>query len=319
MGNIIDDVMNPNNSRFASSNGAQQKKFKFQVYYRMLRELALNRYKWDGVPDEIDHQFIEKMLMYNSNCIFSYDSDFGYIALPGTPTAAIDLYGRPLAYTVFSINQRFNKVLSTDDCVVIWPNMLRRSDLDVIEMYSMILSEVSQTIDINTLQLRNPIVMSGPRRQQKTMQKMLEQVEGGAFSYIENDAMTDNIEVKAFQTEMHPDNLVKTQLYKQKAWNECMTYLGINNANQDKAERLVVDEVSANDSQVVTYRLSGIKARKMACEQINDMYGLNMSVEWNSDIDAMADMQVFNEINEGDDGEDKKEGDSGGEDDPAIA
>lgn len=301
MGNIIDAFTNPDFDVFAMNKGMTQKTVKYRVYYRMLRELALNRFKWEGVPEEIDQQFIEKCLLYNSNCIFAYTDDYGYVALPGTGASMIDLYGNFMAFTVMSLNNRFNRVMTTDECVPIWPNMLRQSDLDVIQLYAGVLSEVAQTIDINTLQLRNPVVLTGPQRQRKTMEKMLEQVKNGAFSYIENDVMADNIEVKAFNTEMHPDSLVKTQLYKQKAWNECMTYLGINNANQDKAERLVSDEVSANDSQVVTYRLSGIKARKLACESINEMFGLNVSVEWNSDIDALADMRVFNDVEDGGD------------------
>lgn len=312
MTNIIDDMMNPNRSPFTVSESLQDKNFKFRVYFRMLSELALNRFKWSGIPDEIDSQITEKNLLFSGNSIFFKDPDIGYIMLPGTQSGAIDLYGNALAYTVIAYNNRYNNVISADRCVVIWPNMLRRSDIDVITMYSRILSEVSQTIDINTLQLRNPMVLTGPARQKKNMENMLDQVKRGAFAYIENDAMRDSVEVKAFQTEMHPDNLVKTQLYKQKAWNECMTYLGINNANQDKAERLVSDEVSANDSQIMTYRLSGIQARKQACERIADMFGVDMSVEWNNDVDAMADMAANNAVNGG-------EGNNGGDENTPIA
>ena len=69
-----------------------------------------------------------------------------------------------------------------------------------------------------------------------------------------------------------------------------MTFLGINNANQDKKERLVVAEVSANDSEIMMARKIALDSRQLACEQINKKYGLNVSVEWNVDVDKMAEM-----------------------------
>ena len=62
-----------------------------------------------------------------------------------------------------------------------------------------------------------------------------------------------------------------------------MTYLGINNSNQEKRERLVEDEVSANNDQVNAFRNIALNARKQACEEINKMFGLNVDVEWNLD------------------------------------
>jgi hypothetical protein len=58
-----------------------------------------------------------------------------------------------------------------------------------------------------------------------------------------------------------------------------MTFMGINNANMDKRERLVDDEVRANNEQVeMSYQIM-LKAREMACEKINKLFGTNISVE----------------------------------------
>ena len=58
-----------------------------------------------------------------------------------------------------------------------------------------------------------------------------------------------------------------------------MNYLGINNANQDKRERLVADEVSANDEQVDVCANVFLKARQECCEKINKRFNLNISVK----------------------------------------
>jgi hypothetical protein len=51
-----------------------------------------------------------------------------------------------------------------------------------------------------------------------------------------------------------------------------MTLLGINNANQDKKERLVAAEVSGNDDMVSAIRATNLNARRMACDAINEMW-----------------------------------------------
>jgi hypothetical protein len=94
--------------------------------------------------------------------------------------------------------------------------------------------------------------------------------------------------VQALDVGAHPETLPKLLETKSKTWNECMGLLGLNNANQDKKERLVTDEVSANDEQVMASRNIHLKARKAAADKINKMFGLNISVKF----DPMADTTI---------------------------
>src|SRR5690606_31619781 len=84
----------------------------------------------------------------------------------------------------------------------------------------------------------------------------------------------------------NPDHIEKLSIVRARLWNECMGLLGINNSNQDKKERLVSDEVKANDDQVSSSRRVNLNARQDAAEHINSVYGLNISVDYYSEIDA---------------------------------
>jgi hypothetical protein len=101
--------------------------------------------------------------------------------------------------------------------------------------------------------------------------------------------------VQALQTGVHfvADKLMA---YKHNLWNEAMTFLGIGNAKQDKKERLVEAEVSANDEQIQSSRYVMLRARQEACEKINDMFGLNISVDFKLNIDNKVE-----EVEENDD------------------
>jgi len=66
---------------------------------------------------------------------------------------------------------------------------------------------------------------------------------------------------------------------KHDIWNDALSFLGIDNANTDKRERLVKDEVNANNSFVDFNALYMLQAREIACKEINVMFGCNVSVK----------------------------------------
>lgn len=307
----VDNVFNPSGAKTTESMSKDISYIDVRMYENMLMELAMNRFKWHGIPEEIEPTIIEKSLLANGLCIFFDDVNYGpYVALPGTPGAGLDIYANPNSYTVTSLGGGFTRTISKTDCVPIWPNTLRFSDKLLIRNYALILTEISVTIRTNTIQMRTPFVASAPESQRMSVANAVRQVmEGSPVLFLDSDFQDMNT-IQVFNTSMHPNIILNSQLYKQKAWNECMTYLGINNANQEKPERLVADEVSANDSQVVMNRISGLSARKRAADAINSKYGLSVSVEWNSDIDAMADMVLMADVDNGTDSE-KEDTDDG--------
>lgn len=73
---------------------------------------------------------------------------------------------------------------------------------------------------------------------------------------------------------------------RNRVWNECMTLLGIENSNQDKKERQLVDEINANDDQVNYMRAVNLNARQAAAEAINKMFNLSVSVDYDRDIEG---------------------------------
>ena len=76
------------------------------------------------------------------------------------------------------------------------------------------------------------------------------------------------------------------KLYQLKTqyWNEALTYLGISNLNMQKKERLVSDEVSRSQGGVIASRYSRLEARRQAAQKINDMFGLNIEVDYREDF-----------------------------------
>ena len=99
----------------------------------------------------------------------------------------------------------------------------------------------------------------------------------------------------------------KLEDHKHEIWNEALTFLGINNANTDKKERLITSEVESNDDLINYYLNCFYKTRKDACDRINKKYGLNIEISLNKDVLDLLNLDENEIINF------QKEGDEDGE------
>ena len=125
----------------------------------------------------------------------------------------------------------------------------------------------------------------------------------GNEPFIFGDKSLDLDGVKVLNTNA-PFIADKLQVLKRQIWNEALTYIGIENANSEKRERLVTDEVTSNLGGVYAQRLTRLNARKQACKQINDMFGLDIDVKFRSEIEnVMTDDEYMEEIERGEENE----------------
>ena len=58
------------------------------------------------------------------------------------------------------------------------------------------------------------------------------------------------------------------------------TDIGIPNANTDKRERLITDEVNANNVETATRCELWLEELKKGCEKVKTMFDVDISVDW---------------------------------------
>lgn len=269
-----------------------------RVYMRRLREMCMNRFTWHGLPDSIDPRFVETILFEQALIVYCRPEEFNPMypdgtpmnkpgetvdmMLRATPTGYLDYQDNPLAYTVFA-NQMFTKMYDADQVVPVWANQSRVPDLDVVMWYSRRLAEAERTTDLNLKNARYSRIMTVPEEQRQTAVNILRKIDEGQPAIFG----TDTLELNMFNTldwEMDHEILQAVQVAKNQIMNDCLTMLGINNANQDKKERLISGEVDARSEQVGVNRAIALGERQRGAERINEMFGTNISVEWNEEI-----------------------------------
>lgn len=74
------------------------------------------------------------------------------------------------------------------------------------------------------------------------------------------------------------------QVIKRQLLEEVLTILGVEANTNDKAERLVSNEITSNMGSTEALRLNRLKSRQLAAERINRIFGTNISVEFNSNL-----------------------------------
>lgn len=255
-------------------------------YYYLLKELAINMYKWKGLPDTIDERFLELTLFENGYGVYFDDDVIGNLFLQCTIGGQLNLYRIPINRMAYSVgNNSYHKYLTEKDSVIVFNNYLHTTTHLSIDMFAQKLYNISRTVDVNINAQKTPILITCDDKQKITFKNAYQQYEGNE-PFIFGYKGFDKEAFQVLQTDA-PFVADKLSIEKNRIWNEAMLFLGINNNNMDKKERQISDEVNSNLEQITMSRMVGLNSRKQGADQINRMFGTNISVEYNEELNKM--------------------------------
>lgn len=244
-------------------------------YYARLKLIALSLFEWEGLPDSCNARFLELTLFTYGRALFIYDDKIGYLNMRCTPSGTFNNYDEPIAYTAYSTI--YHEMFDSDKCVLVRNNYLQRPTDDSVKLFATRLTEAERTIDVNIKAQKTPVLIRCDDKDRLSMLNLYKDYDGNIPVIMGSKSL--NVEgLKVLKTDA-PFIADKLQDYKHQIWDEALTFLGVDNANTDKRERLITDEVEANNQVIAINAESMLLARQEACEQINKMYGLNVSVK----------------------------------------
>ena len=250
-----------------------------QEYNRLIRHyqtLALNRFKWENLPNGIESRYIEMMLYDNGECAFFEHPDLGFCVLRSNPRENLNVYGEPTKLTLSGFNE--HRTVMMDDCVRIINNDLATPTSLHIMHYARRMAEIDDIIMQNLRQQRVPYLFATDDNNQYTMKTLYDQIyQGEPAIFVDKTMLNGNSQnIMLIPTES-PYLVDKLQIQKQEMERELLTFLGINNT-LEKKERLLTDETNANNQFIQMCSDVDFKTRQKACEDINKKFGLNIRV-----------------------------------------
>lgn len=265
----------------------QSKKFNswsFQQYYNRLTELAISMFEWKNLPETVDARFLELTLFGDGMSVFFKDDVLGYLALRTMIGGRLNVYQIPTIRHAYASNG-VNVPLNEDNSVIIFNNLIHTNSLLDVEMFAERLYKLDRIIDINANAQKTPILITCDENQRLTMKNLYAKYDGDVPAIFADK----NLNPKGVGVLNTGAPYVSDKIYALKTayWNEALTYLGISNMNINKKERLIQREAASNLGGTIASRYSRLEARKQACKQINEMFGLEIDCDYRKDYEII--------------------------------
>ena len=272
----------------------EQETIRLTKHYQML---ALNRYRWENLPNGIESRYIEEMLYDNGECAMFDHPDLGLCVLRSSSRENLNIYGEPTKLTLSGFNE--HRTVMMDECVRIMNNDLALPTLPNIVYYARRMAEIDDIIMQNLRQQRVPYLFATDENNAFSMKSLYDRIyQGEPAIFIDKEMLKGEPENIMVIPTTAPYLVDKLQIQKQEMERELLTFLGINNT-LEKKERLIVDETNSNNQFIKMASDIGFKQRQLACEQMNEMFGLNVRVVETQDEfqqEVMEDGELYDGI-----------------------
>lgn len=245
--------------------------------FNRISNMAVTRIDWMGLPDSVSERFLNQTLYLFGMACFFQDDNLGYLALPCTYGGEFNVYYEPTTVNAWSFG--FNKQLNYGDFVLIRQNPTCTPPALTVITYAQRMADTLRTIDVLCKKMKQPFIILCEEKQRQTYLNLIKRITDNEVIILGNkdyDIKKGSIEI--VDTRIDTDLLKLWEVYHN---YESTLYraLGIDTIDQFKRERLIVDEAKASNMSVDLAIEVSLKELEAACQKINAMYGLDVSVE----------------------------------------
>lgn len=269
-----------NNSKFLDS--ALVNDETYYDYLNRLKKVALSIFEWVNLPSSMNSRYLEQCLYYKGQATLLYDKNYGFINTQCASSGKLNIYGLPTELNCYSYEYqeiRKNYVGLTEasnkenECILVMNNWDRKPTCTSLELFSRRLYEAERTIDVNVKAQKTPVMVICDESQRLMMENLYNQYDGNQpFIFGDRNQLQEGL-LKAIKTDA-PYIVDKLTTYKKEILNEALTFLGINNIQTEKKERLITSEADSNNEYINLNLQSYLAPRKEACRLFNEKYGL---------------------------------------------
>lgn len=269
-------------------------------YLNRFKRIALSMFEWVNLPKSMNARWLERSLYLNGQASLLKDEKYGFINTNCASSGEVNIYGLPTKLNCYSFEYQsirslytgFNEVnpsSDTEECILVQNNWESEPTAGSMELFAYRLFEAQRSCDTNVKAMKTPIMVIVDEKQRLMMENLYNQYDGNQpFIFGDNQQLSSDM-LRAINTGA-PYVADKLTAYKKEIWNEALTFLGINNIDVEKKERLISGESNANNELINLNLQSFLAPRLEACKQFNEKFGLTgtdkeISVRVRSDLE----------------------------------
>ena len=276
-----------------------------KFFRKYLFQKAISVFKWT-LPDEWDKDYFLYTL-YGMGYIAVIDTDKFGVICQGGALGGYNLYYRP-SYIIITnplipgtiiadIDRRISSeadkaftATSKAECALIKLQPDYSSIMDLVGYYADQMALAAESLGINLVNVKSGTIFGAENKAQaESYKKMYDNLsEGDPATVIDKKLLDEQGKPTWFPFTQHiKESYVVTDILSDMRKIEAMfcTEVGIPNANIDKKERLITDEVNANNVETSSRCEMWLEEIRKGLTKANEKFKLNLAVDWRVDPD----------------------------------
>ena len=280
------DVINLINSCYSPNSVVKRNNYSYNFYCRYLYDKLKAVFKF-SLPETFGEELFKNALFANGYVTILPSDEFGLLAQWGVGggytvnyTPRFVLVANPLLPEISG-----KELIIDEDCAVIRLNGEWSGVLDLVSYYAEKMALASQAVDTNLINTKIAYIFAAKdKAQAQTFKKALDRIYDGEPAVILDKSLFDEEGKPAWNafTQKPKDIYLVSDLLNDlaKIEDEFDTRIGIPNANTDKRERLITDEVNANNVETAILADDWLEHIRAGCDRVREMYGAEITVDW---------------------------------------
>lgn len=280
------DFINYYNSSIRPSTVHCQNTALFNYYVRYLIQKTMSVFEFENIPENWNRNYFLYVLFCRGFLAVINTDRYGIIPQECELADNITIFKQP-KYAIIT-NPVFNKskvaqIGKTTELIQLQPDY--GNIMDIITTFADLMALCLETSGVNLINSKMSYVFfSENKSTAETFKKLYDKIASGEpMAVLDKDLLTEDGKPAwtMFSQNVGQNYIVdKIMISLKNIEDEFNTIIGIPNANTQKRERLISDEVLANDIDTKSIITTWIETLNDSMNKVNKMFNLNLSVKY---------------------------------------
>ena len=245
-------------------------------YYNWLSKKIFGLYKFENTPDGWDVDYMLERLFYDGKFTIT-DTSAGVLPLR-CGVSGVNVFNHPTTVIVANpVLGSFERTIDKD-CALVKLQYNYTGIWDILNRYATMLSLCDSAVAVNLINTKISVIFGAETKAEaETMKKLYDDVTAGNPAVFTSESIVTKLKDRVVFADNKNQYIAgDVQILKQSIINDFLSEVGINNANTEKRERLVRNEVASNRQEVAAGAEHWLTTVNEGLKVANKLYNLNL-------------------------------------------
>lgn len=267
-----------------------------RFFQRYLLQKAMSVFKWDMPETWSRDYFLYCLYCWGYVAVINTDK-FGVIP-QGCGLMGYDVFYRPTTAIISNpLLTGLKQLRIGTQCTLFKLQPDYGGIYDLVSYYADMMALSAETAGVNLLNSKLSYVFTaGDKSSAESFKKLYDRVASGEPAVVMDKHLLRDDGTAAwqpFEQNVGQNYIVSDILTDLRKWEQMFdTDIGIPNANTDKKERLLTDEVNSNNMETVSKCALWLEELQKVAEQTRSMFGVEITVDWRVKPEVLSSTQT---------------------------